>query len=84
MPKYFVLKGTANISGGDAKISIGAVDLIAAAKMPDLSAAAEQVLYAADFADVVIQDNVKVNYVAHGSASATVEITLVYSLVSIA
>ena len=84
MPKYFALKGTEDLSGDDAKISIGAVDLVVVGNMPDLSAAAEQVLYAADFADVVIQDNVKVNYVAHSSASATVEITLVYSLVSIA
>jgi hypothetical protein len=84
MPKFFVFKGTQDISSGSAKISIGAVDLVAAAKMPDLSAAGEQVIYSADFADVVIQDNVKVNYVAHGSASATVEITMVYSLVNIA
>lgn len=85
VPKYFVLKGTQDISAGAAKIQMGAaVDLVAAAKMPDLSAAAEQVLYSADFADVVIQDNQKVNYVAHGSATATVDITLVYSLIDIA
>ena len=85
MPKFFVLKGTQDLSGAAAKIQMGAaVDLIAAAKMPDLSAAAEQVLYAADFADVIIQDNQKVNYVPHGSNSASVEITVVYSLISIA
>ena len=41
------------------KFKMGAaVDLVAAAKMPDLSAAAEQVLYSV-VADVVIQDNQK-------------------------
>jgi len=85
VPKYFAFEGDQDLPTATATIEVATgIDIVAAANMPDLANdGAEQVVYAADFANVILQDNQKLNYVGGGASGATVDITVVYSLIKI-
>jgi hypothetical protein len=86
LPKYFVFTGDQDLPTATASIEVASgVDIVEATNMPDLANdGAKQMIYSADFANVLLLENQKLNYVGGGASASTVEITVVYSLISIA